>query len=37
MKGKSSMGHEPTPLSDVKVPKGKPITKFMSNRFKRNS
>ncbi len=27
MKGKSYMGHKPTPLSNAKVPKGKLVTK----------
>jgi len=37
MKGKSYMGHEPTPLFDTKVPEGKPVTKFVNNKFSRNS
>jgi hypothetical protein len=36
MKGNSYMDHEPTPLSDTKVLEGKPVTKFMNNRFKCN-
>lgn len=28
------MDHEPTPLSNTKVPKGKPVTKFMNNKSK---
>jgi hypothetical protein len=37
MKGKSYMGHEPTPLFDAKMLEGKPITKFLNNRFGHNS
>jgi len=36
MKGKSYIGHELVPLSNAKVPKGKPITKFVNNRFNHN-
>jgi hypothetical protein len=30
------MGHELAPLSNTKVPEGKPITKFVNNTFRRS-
>jgi hypothetical protein len=30
MKGKSYMGHEPTPLFETKVPENKAVTKFVT-------
>ncbi len=37
MKGKSYMGHELAPLSEMKVLEGKPVTKFVNNRFRCSS
>ncbi len=33
MKGNSYVDHEPTPLSDAKVPKGKLVTKFVNTKI----